>query len=109
MLISSRYAGVFDSGQLLRARSSQEADRSPVAATVNFRAGAQQFGRVRRASDRADPPRGSRRMQSEAQGRLAPPVQGHDTHTKRARNFALQFALRRQIIRLRQLRRYFRS
>jgi hypothetical protein len=25
----------------------------------------------------------------------------HDTHTKRARNFALQFPLRRQIIRLR--------
>ena len=33
--------------------------------------------------------------------RFAPPVQGHDTHTKRTRNFALQFPLRRQIICLR--------
>src|SRR5262249_38727705 len=42
-----------------------------------------------------------------ARRRLAPPVQGHDTHAKCARNFALQFALRRQIICLRQLRRDF--
>jgi hypothetical protein len=27
--------------------------------------------------------------------RFAPPVQGHDTHTKRTRNFALRFPLRR--------------
>jgi hypothetical protein len=33
--------------------------------------------------------------------RFAPPVQGRDTHTKRTRNFALQFPLRRQIICLR--------
>ena len=33
--------------------------------------------------------------------RLAPPVQGHNAHAKRARNFALQFPLRRQIICLR--------
>jgi hypothetical protein len=33
--------------------------------------------------------------------RFAPPVQGHDTHTKRTRNFALQLPLRRQIICLR--------
>jgi len=30
-----------------------------------------------------------------------PPVQGHDTHTERARNVALQFPLRRQTICLR--------
>jgi len=30
--------------------------------------------------------------------RLAPPVQGHDTHTGRARNFALQFLLYRLAI-----------
>jgi hypothetical protein len=30
--------------------------------------------------------------------RLAPPVQGHDTHTQRARNFALQLPLPRQMI-----------
>ena len=41
--------------------------------------------------------------------RFAPPVQGHDTHTKRARDVALQFALPREIVRLRQLRRDFRS
>ena len=39
---------------------------------------------------------------------LAPPVQGHDTHTERARNVALQFPSRRQFICLRQLRRDFR-
>src|SRR5262249_13840661 len=39
--------------------------------------------------------------------RFAPPVQGHDTHTQRARNFALRFPLRRQIICLCQLRRDF--
>src|SRR5262245_36451231 len=39
--------------------------------------------------------------------RFAPPVQGHDTHTQRARNFALRFPLRCQIICLRQLRRDF--
>jgi hypothetical protein len=36
---------------------------------------------------------------------FAPPVQGHDTHTQRARNFALQLPLPSQIICLRQLRR----
>jgi len=30
--------------------------------------------------------------------RLAPPVQGHDTHTERARDFAVRFSLRHQII-----------
>src|SRR5262249_47168131 len=34
-------------------------------------------------------------------------MQGHDTHTQRARNFALQLPLPRQIICLRQLRRDF--
>jgi hypothetical protein len=34
-------------------------------------------------------------------------VQGHDTHTQRAGNFALHFPLPRQIICLRQLRRDF--
>jgi hypothetical protein len=29
---------------------------------------------------------------------FAPPVQGHDTHTKRAGNFSLQFSSRRQFI-----------
>jgi hypothetical protein len=33
--------------------------------------------------------------------RFAPPVQGHDTHTKRMRDFLSQFPLRRQIICLR--------
>ena len=39
--------------------------------------------------------------------RFAPPVQGHDTHTQRARNFALRFPLPRQIICVCQLRRDF--
>jgi len=39
--------------------------------------------------------------------RFAPPVQGHDTYTEPARDFGLQFPLRRQIICLRQLRRDF--
>src|SRR5262249_15112167 len=39
--------------------------------------------------------------------RFAPPVQGHDTHTQRARNFALQLPLPHQIFCLRQLRRDF--
>jgi hypothetical protein len=34
-------------------------------------------------------------------------MQGHDTHTQHARNFALQLPLPRQIICLRQLRRDF--
>jgi hypothetical protein len=38
---------------------------------------------------------------------FAPPVQSHDTYTQRARNFALRFPLRRQIICLCQLRRDF--
>src|SRR5262249_53750553 len=38
---------------------------------------------------------------------FAPPLQGRDTHTQRARNFALQLPLRRQAICLRQLRRDF--
>jgi len=60
-------ASVTSEMQLLRARSSQEADRLPIVATVNFRAGAQQFGRVRqRASDGVVPPR----MQTEARAVL---------------------------------------
>src|SRR5262249_4596949 len=39
--------------------------------------------------------------------RFTPPVQGHDTNAKCVRNFALQFALRRQFICLRQLCRNF--
>src|SRR5262249_51489631 len=38
---------------------------------------------------------------------FAPPLQGRETHTQRARNFALQLPLRRQAICLRQLRRDF--
>jgi len=38
---------------------------------------------------------------------FAPPVQGHNAHTKLARNFALQFPLTRQITCLRQFRRDF--
>jgi hypothetical protein len=41
--------------------------------------------------------------------RLAPPVQGHDTHTQRARNFALQLPLPRQTICLCEFPRDFPS
>src|SRR5262249_30771394 len=47
---------LFVSGQLLRAWSSQEVDRSPAAATVNFRAEVQQVGCPRWAPDRAGSP-----------------------------------------------------
>src|SRR5215831_8553624 len=88
MLVSAPHAETFRLWQLLRAWSSQEVDRSPAAATVNFRAEVQQVGCP------AERPIGLARL-------LAPPVQGHDTDAKRARNFALQFPLRRQIICLR--------
>src|SRR5262249_61969364 len=47
---------IFDPGQLLRASSSQEAHRSPIVATVNFRAGVQQFDRPGRGPHWAEPP-----------------------------------------------------
>src|SRR5262245_13154450 len=44
MLVSAPHAETFRLWQLLRAWSSQEVDRSPAAATVNFRAEVQQVG-----------------------------------------------------------------
>src|SRR5215831_16192026 len=76
---------MFDSGQLLRARPSQEVDRLPAAATVNSRAGVQQFGRRRRAFDRAFSPLWSPPMRIE--GEAAPCATGarsNDGHDTRA-------------------------
>src|SRR5262249_32117395 len=67
MLVSGRNGENFDSAPFLQACPSQEVDRSPAAAAVSSRAGVRQFGRPRRASDRADPPPGLRRTQTEAQ------------------------------------------
>jgi hypothetical protein len=69
---------------------------------VNFRAGARQFGRVRRLITLArfvQP----RRRGLRGKRHLAPAMQGHDAYAECARNLALQLSLRRQVTCLREL------
>src|SRR5262249_19712533 len=86
MLVSGRNGENFDSAPFLRAGPFKEVNRSPAAAAVSSRAGVRQFGRPRRAFDRAEPPPGCDELRLRPRRRLAPPVQGHNTHTERARN-----------------------